>query len=171
MRREILRLLAKEALTSRKLSEMVGLSAPTVGHHLAALKKAGLVEIVGTEVETHGIVQKFYRATSQAHVVETRRLSPALKRYFMPSRIERTRGMLAALSLIRGGESKLSSEEVETATEDLARYILEAAERRRGAETGKDPEQVLNEIYKEGLSNLIKARPNIFPGLAKPLVQ
>jgi DNA-binding transcriptional ArsR family regulator len=163
MRREMLRLLAKEALTARRLATILGLSSPTVGHHLEVLKRSGFVEIVGMEAEAHGIIQKFYRATAQAYIIETRKLSPIVKRYFMPSRIERTRGMVAALSLNSGEEYKSSSRGVETASEELGRYILEAAERRQGPAAETDPETVINGMYREALENLLISRPNIFP--------
>jgi len=162
MRREILRLLARESLTPRKLSTILGLSAPTVGHHLDVLKRSGLVRIVATEAETHGIVQKFYSATAQTYIIETRRLSPSVKRYFMPARIERTRGLLAALSLNSADQYEISSELVETATEELATHIVEVSERRQGHKAEKDPERVINEIYRDALSDLISAKPNMF---------
>ncbi len=165
MRREALRLLAREALTGQRLARILGLSAPTVGHHLDSLKRAGLVEVVGTEAEAHGIVQKFYRATAQAYIIEPRRLSPIVKRYFMPARIERTRGMVAALSLNAMDGYKSSSRGVEAATEELGQYILEAAERRQGPSIETDPESLINGIYIEALWNLIRVKPKLFPPL------
>ncbi len=162
MRREILRLLARENLTPHMLSTILGLSAPTVGHHLDVLKKSGLVRIVATKAETHGIVQKFYGATAQAYIIETRRLSPSVKRYFMPARIERTRGILAALSLNSADQYEISSELVETATEELATRIVEVSESRQGRMAEKDPERVISEIYRDALSILISAKPNMF---------
>ncbi len=163
MRREILRLLAKEALTARKLSTILCLSSPTVGHHLDALSRSGFVEIVGTEAEAHGIVQKFYRATAQAYIVQTRELSPVVRRYFMPARIERTRGMVAALSLNSGPGYLSSSRAVETATEDLGEYIFQVAERRQSQSLESDPEVLVNEIYTEALRQLLSIRPKMFP--------
>ena len=163
MRRELLRLVAKEALTASKLSTLLGLSPPTVGHHLDALKASGLVEIVSKEPETHGIVQKFYRATAQACIIEARRLSPSVKRYFMPARIERTRGMIAALSIGAAEGYKSSSDSVETVTEELGGFILEAAEHRQASKTEIDPENVINGIYSEALENLVRMKPKLFP--------
>jgi DNA-binding transcriptional ArsR family regulator len=166
MRREILRLLAKQNLTPHKLSTMLGLSAPTVGHHLSALGRSGLVRIVGREPETHGIMQTFYSATAQAYIIETGKLSPAVRRYFMPARIERTRGMLAALSLHSTGGFELSSELVEETTEELAGGILESAEHHPGPRLKMDPETVINEIYSDALSNLIRKKPRTFSRLS-----
>ncbi len=166
MRREILRLLSKESLTPSKLSTMLGLSAPTVGHHLSALRRSGLVKIVGREPETHGIMQTFYSSTAQAYIIETGKLSSAVRRYFMPARIERTRGMLAALSLNATDSFELSSEMVETATEELAKFILESAEQHQGPRVRSDPETVVNQIYRNALSNLVSTRPKIFSRLS-----
>jgi len=166
MRREILRLLAKQNLTPSKLSTMLGLSAPTVGHHLSALGRSGLVRIVGREPETHGIMQTFYSATAQAYIIETGKLSPVVRRYFMPARIERTRGMLAALSLNSTDGFELSSKVVERMTEELAFFVLESAEHRPGPKVEADPEAIINKIYGEALSNLIKTKPGIFSRLS-----
>ena len=163
MRREILRLLAKEALTAGNLAVTLGLSAPTVSHHLNSLKRSGFVEIVRAEPESHGIVQKFYQSKAQAYIVETEKLSAPVKRYFMPARIERTRGILAALTLNARDGYKPSSPAVEEATRELARHILEAAERRQGPCTETDPECVINEIYAEALRSLLKSKPEILP--------
>ncbi len=165
MRREILRLLAKEALTAGSLAVTLGLSAPTVGHHLDSLKRAGLVEIVRAEPEAHGIVQKFYQGKAQAYIVEMERLSAPVRRYFMPARIEQTRGILAALTLQGRNGYKPTSPTVEMATRELAGHILDAAERRRGPCRETDPECVINEIYRDAIENLLKLKPEIFPQL------
>ncbi len=163
MRREILRLIAKEPLTARKLASTLGLSAPTVGHHLESLKRSGLAEVVKTEPESHGIIQKFYQASAQAYFIETGALSQAVKRHLMPVRIERTRGMVAGLSLNGTLGFKPSSQLVETATGELAQLILDAAELRQGPSSETDPECVINEIYVEALRNLLKSKPEILP--------
>jgi DNA-binding transcriptional ArsR family regulator len=163
MRREILRVLAKEALTARKLSTILCLSPPTVGHHLDALSRSGFVEIVGTEAEAHGIVQKFYRATAQAYIVQTRELSPVVRRYFMPARIERTRGVVAALSLNSGPGYLSSSRAVETATEDLGEYILQVAQGRQSQSLELDPEILVNEILHRGVAAALEHQTENVP--------
>jgi DNA-binding transcriptional ArsR family regulator len=171
MRREILRILAKEAVTAQRLAKIMGLSAPTVGYHLDALKRSGLVEISATEVESHGMLQKFYRSTAQAFIIEPLKLSPTVRRYFMPARIERTRGMVAALSLNAPNDYKPSSHAVEVATDELGRSVLEAAERRKGPSAEMDPECVLCGIYSEALWNLLSVKPKIFPTLDPAVLQ
>jgi DNA-binding transcriptional ArsR family regulator len=163
MRREILRLLAKKMLTGAKLSSMLGLSAPTVSHHLTALKKGGLVEIVRSEAEDHGIIQKFYRATALVYVLDLTRMSPSVKRYFMPNRIERTRAMLAAMALGSGQRIKPSTQLVEKMTEELVPFLVRAAERRNAPADDVDTEELLFDIYVEGLSGLLRSRPGLFP--------
>jgi DNA-binding transcriptional ArsR family regulator len=171
MRREILRILSKESVTAQRLAKIMGLSAPTVGYHLDALKRSGLVEIIATEVESHGMLQKFYRSTAQAFIIEPLKLSPPVKRYFMPARIERTRGMVAALSLNATNGYKPSSRDVEVATEELGHSVLEAAERRNGPSTEIDPECVINGIYSEALWNLLAVKPKILPTLDPAVIQ
>ncbi len=83
----------------------------------------------------------------------------------MPARIERTRGILAALTLKGRGGYKPSSPMVEMATRELAGHILDSAERRQGPCRETDPECVINEIYREAIENLLKVKPEIFPQL------
>ena len=64
MRREILKLLARESMTENDLAETLGLSAPSVGYHLRGLKSRGFIAMVRKEPEEHGIIQKFYHTNA-----------------------------------------------------------------------------------------------------------
>src|SRR2546425_10773923 len=105
MRREILRLLSRKALTEKELAKILGITAPSVDHHLKSLLKGNLISVVRKEAGRHGIVQKWYMADAEAFIVERDRLRPDIRRYFMPLDIERTRGAVAVRSLLRRGFS------------------------------------------------------------------
>jgi len=53
MRREILRLLSKQALTEKELSDIIGLSPPSIGHHLKTLTRGQLISEVRREAGAH----------------------------------------------------------------------------------------------------------------------
>lgn len=163
IRREILRLLAKENLAECDLATRLGLSPPTVGHHLKGLEKAGFVRVARNVAEAHGILQKFYESNAQVYIADSTKLPPHVKRRLQAGRIERTRGILAALSINNGGSYKPSSPMVERMTESLEPFLLEAAEKRQGPRNGDDPELVINEIYTHALKTLLKSRPDMFP--------
>ena len=162
IRWEILRLLARESLAECNLAMRLGLSPPTVGHHLKALEKAGLVRVVKSEAEAHGIIQKFYQSSAQIYIADLAKAPPSVKRHVLPCRIERTRGILTGLSLNNGG-LKSSTPVVERITEGLEPFLVEAAEQRQRPSNGEDPELVLHEIYRDALKALSKSRPDLFP--------
>src|SRR2546422_7875351 len=75
MRREMLRLLSRRALTEKELSKMIGLSPPSIGHHLKALTEGDLISKTRSEAGGHGIVQKWYIDNAQAFGGDRYRLS------------------------------------------------------------------------------------------------
>ncbi len=58
MRREILRLVCKTPMTQTQLAKLLGLRAPTVGHHPSMLRSNDFVSVVRQEPGSHGIVEK-----------------------------------------------------------------------------------------------------------------
>src|SRR3989442_11961203 len=142
MRREMLRLLSRRALTEKELSRLIGLSPPSIGHHLKALKEGQLISKVRSGAGEHGIIQKWYIATAQAFIVDREGLPNDVRRYFMPIDIERARGVTACLSLIRDSV-KPSTKSMETLTHQVCKAICKAAEKYRGP-FKDDPEQVIH---------------------------
>src|SRR3989442_14649437 len=141
-RREMLRLLSRRALTEKELSKIMGLSPPSIGHHLKALREGELISQVRSEAGGHGIIQKWYIANAQAFIVDRERLPNDVRRYFMPIDIERARGVTACLSLIRDSV-KPSTKSMETLTHQVCKAICKAAEKYRGP-FKDDPEQVIH---------------------------
>ena len=155
MRREILRLLSKQALTERNLSGMLDLSAPSVGFHLKSLKNAGLASVIRREAGSHGIIQKFYLASAQAIVINKEHLPPKLKRYFMPMDLERARGAMASMCLLNENSPSPSSDSMERLAHRFCCSIVKTAEKYKASAMEDDPEPIINRLYKEAFSKAI----------------
>ncbi len=168
MRREILRLLAKEALTETQLAKMLGLSAPSVDYHLKGLKKGNFVSVAGREAEGHGIIQKFYQANARAYLVEKEKMPLYIKRYFMPMDIERARGIAACLTLFKASGFKLESETMESLAESLANAISRTAQNFQYPRLGADPEPAISQLYAEALGQVLR---NEFKDLGQKILK
>jgi len=166
MRREMLRLLSRRALTEKELSRTIGLSPPSIGHHLKALKKGQLISSVRSEVGGHGIVQKWYLANAQAFIVDRERLPNDVRRYFMAMDIERARGIAACLSLL-GNDVQPSTRSMEMLTQQVCKSICKTAEKYRGP-LEQDPEKIVHQIYSTALRNTESVNSTIRP-LIRPI--
>ena len=158
MRREILRLLAGKALTENELSGILGLSPPSVGYHLRALTKRGLISVVRREPEEHGIVQKFYQTKALVHIIDFDNMPLYIRRYLMPNQLERVRGMLAGLSVDKGTRFSISSDLMEKVASSLAKIVVKAAEKYEGSPASGDPEGLINGLCRDALRELFKDR-------------
>lgn len=152
MRREILRLLSRKAYTQRELAKTLGITAPSVDHHLKTLIRSQLISVVRKRAESHGIVQKWYMADAEAFFVDRDRCRQEIRRYFMPMDIERTRGVVAALSLLRGGITP-STEYIETLTRRICSALTEESRNYSGG-MQDDPELTIHSLYVNALKNL-----------------
>ena len=149
MRREMLRLLSRRALTEKELSKIMGLSPPSIGHHLKALREEELISKVRSEAGGHGIIQKWYIANAQAFIVDRERLPNDVRRYFMPIDIERARGVTACLSLF-GETVAPSTRSMETLTHQVCKAICKTAEKYQGP-LEDDPERVMHQVFSKAL--------------------
>ena len=68
-RRQILRLLMGRPATLTQLGVKLGRHAAWIRHHVVALERAGLVELV-EERPSHGYVEKYYAAVARAYAVD-----------------------------------------------------------------------------------------------------
>lgn len=168
MRREMVRLLAQRAMTENELAEALGLSDPSVGHHLKILAQSGFIRVVRKEAERHGILQKFYEPKALAHFVDPRAMPLEVERYFMPVSLERARGIVAALSIITGEPGQVSTEELEQFTKILASAIVEAAPKYLKRWKG-DREELIIRIYRDALTRLLD-KPNMLPEKVRHLL-
>ena len=153
MRMEILRLLSKRNYTAKELSDNIGLSPPSVGHHLKALVKGELISIAREEPESHGIMQKWYQSNAQAFIVDRDALSPCVRRYLMPFDIERARGIAACVSVLKGTGIN-STGRLESLTNQVCRSISKAAHGFSGHRES-DPEQLIQRLYVDAIRSII----------------
>ncbi len=156
MRREILRLVSRETLTESRLAQILGLSPPTVAHHLKPLKSRGFISIVRREAEKHGMIRKFYQTSAATHIIDKRHLPLYVKRYFMPLDIERARGLVAGLALLDGSGVSPSSAIIEKLAVTFGDAIAETAGRYEHLSSVEDPEELINGMYFESLRHLMK---------------
>lgn len=154
MRRAILNLLRRRAMSQSELAESLGLTDGTVNYHLKLLRDAGFLRVARAETEEHGIMQKFYVPTAYLYLPDVESLPLEAARYYYPVNIERIRGVIGA-----GGQvcARLPDRDVDRLAEDLAKEIVKVAEEYMGRRVslGKGEEQV-NEIYSRALARLVR---------------
>lgn len=161
MRREILRLLSGQPMTQNELAETLGLSNTSVAHHVRLLLNIGLVTVQREEKELHGILQKFYETTFLAYFIDTRKLPLDIQRYFMPTNLERVRGILVALSATKGQVQLVPTKDLEEFARVLASTIAEVAPKFERVKA-LDREEVVERVHFEALGQLI-AKPELVP--------
>ena len=166
MRREILRLLGAKTLTGGELATILGLSPPAVTHHLQALERGKFITMIGAEAGKHGMVKKFYRANAQAFIIDKGKLPTYLRRYFIPAEIERVRGIMASLTLLKDGSFDTSAQSIERLCERYAGSILEVAQQYAERPPDDDPERLVNQLYREALRRLLESDTQISYGLS-----
>ena len=127
MRREIVRLLAEGQKTQSGLARILGLSDPSVGHHLRVLKDAGLIRMARKEAEEHGILQKYYESNAIVYVIDSSKLPKEVERYFMPISLERVRGIMTAANFLMQKTTEASESEVEDFAKVYALAILDVS--------------------------------------------
>ncbi len=69
LRQRILHALCQDALTTKQVAQQLGEKPTRLYHHVAALERAGLVQIVETR-QKRGTVEKYYRAVAQKFVID-----------------------------------------------------------------------------------------------------
>lgn len=162
MRREIVRLLAERAMTESDLADTLGLSDPSVAHHLGVLKKFGLIRLERKEVEEHGIVTKLYRSSALVMLVNDSKLPLRIRRYFMPVHTERVRGAIAALRLLGRNRAMIDSNYVDSLAKWLNDKVVEVARTYRASGEHRR-ETVLNDIYFAALREITSVAASGLP--------
>ena len=158
VRREILRQLRHEPQTQTELAEKLNLTKSSTGHHLQMLRKARLIRVARTEVESHGILQKYYEPTSNLFIEDFKRTTPKLQKYFLQFFIERLRGMLSVFQLVgktRGGPIEVTSDQLKELAQDIARQMTVVGERYEKMGTEMNRETLLITIYSEALKEVM----------------
>lgn len=154
MRRAILNLLRQKAMSESELADSLGLTDATVYYHLGLLRKIGFLTIAKTEVEGHGIMQKFYAPTAYLYLPDVAALPKEVARYYYPINTERIRGVMSAAN---GGAPKLNLEggDLDRVGEEYAKELVEVAKKYSGVEVRQgEGEPLVNRIYTEALTRL-----------------
>jgi len=158
VRREILRQLRHEPQTQTQLSRKLNITKPSMNHHLQLLRKARLVRIARTKVESHGILQRFYEPTSSLFIEDFDRTPPHLQKYFLQFHIERLRGMLSVFQLVgkkRGIAINVTSDELKELAQEIARQMVKVGKRYEKTGATMNRETLLITIYSETLNEVM----------------
>jgi DNA-binding transcriptional ArsR family regulator len=169
MRREIVRLLAEGEKTENELAGLLGLSDPSVGHHLKVLRDAKLIRVVRMEAEEHGILQKFYQSNATVYLVDSHNMRREIDRYFMPISLERVRGVMTAASLVLGREgAQFSEKDVEEFAKLFASAIVRSSTKFSKRWKGSR-EELLAALYRNALSYVLANPGSISENVRKLL--
>lgn len=159
MRRTILNLLADKSFTESQLSESLGLTDASIGHHLRILLRAKLIKIERREEESHGIMQNFYRSVALCIVVDTGKMPKSVAKYFFPINIERVRGALAAIDKSGKRLTRFTTKQLEEIAENLAQQIASEAAKLESRRSLYDREAIALEIYRKAVAKSLNHLP------------
>jgi DNA-binding transcriptional ArsR family regulator len=169
MRREMVRLLAEGEKTENELAGLLGLSNPSVGHHLKVLREGGLIRVVRKEAEEHGILQKFYESNATVYLVDSHNMQREIDRYFMPINLERARGVITAASLVlRKERTRLNEKDVEEFAKLFASAIVRSSTKFSKRWNGSR-EELLAALYRSALSYVLANRGQLSENVRKLL--
>lgn len=153
IRRQILELLAEEEMTEAEIAKKLEFSQASISHHMKALSRARLVQVVRTEAESHGILQKFYRSSARLIMVDYEKMPYSIRRYLLALYIERIRGALAAL-WPRSVGVRLTRDEVENLSDALARQVVAVAKTIEKTRHDRSREEMILQIYSSALARV-----------------
>ena len=119
---------------------------------MKTLTRGQLISEVRREAGTHGIVQKWYVSNAQAFIVDRDPLRNDIRRYFMPMDIERTRGVVACLSVLKDNGTP-STRQMENLTRQICTALVKTARDYDGP-LEDDPERTIHRLYVRALRQL-----------------
>lgn len=156
-RSEILRLLDERPMTETQLSEQLNLTPASVGYHLNLLMEAKLIEMVKTEAEEHGILQKYYSPTAALFIPEFDQIPEEAKRYFAQMQMQYLRGAISATRIHRKERSRLeaSSETVRNLSIQILKELADVGKKYEKWKTSDDGEEIILKICSEALINVM----------------
>jgi len=158
MRRLILDMLASREMTEAELAAKLKLSDASVNHHLKGLKRTGLVQVVRTEAESHGILQKFYRSAAPSIILDYEKMPYNVRRYAFVLYLERLRGALSLLRLASKVPLKLTWDDLEALTDAFAEEVVSVSRRTKSLPADGGKEELIIRIYSQALLSVSKRK-------------
>jgi DNA-binding transcriptional ArsR family regulator len=146
-------------MTQTQLADKLGLSKAALNHHLKILKRYGLVSIVKREEESHGIIQKFFAATSYLLLYDFDALPKDISSYFYSSRLEGARGVISTLSMYNDSIT-YNNQLANFIAGNLSSYLIEAAEPYIDKEIDYGDEFKIYEIYVKAIKAILNEKLN-----------
>jgi DNA-binding transcriptional ArsR family regulator len=140
VRRMILDLLATREMTEAEVAKKLEFSQASISHHVK-------------ELESHGILQKFYRATAMVVMMDYEKMPYSIRRYTLALYMERLRGAISALS-IGDRKPELTWDSVEALSDALAKEVVAVARGVRDLPPSQSREDLILEIYSSALARL-----------------
>jgi len=157
-RSEILRLLDERPMTETQLSELLNLTPASVGYHLNLLMEARLIEMVKTEAEEHGILQKYYSPIAALFIPEFDHIPEESKKYFTEMQTQYLRGVMGALHIRRkeGSRAEVSSEMMKNLSVLILKELADVGRKYEKRKTSDDREEIILKICSEALVKVTK---------------
>jgi hypothetical protein len=84
-------------MTQAGLANELGLTGPSLNHHMKILRSNKLVSIFKREIERHRIMQIFLSSVAYLFVYDLDSLPKNIARYFYPVSLERARAVVSLL--------------------------------------------------------------------------
>ena len=159
IKQESLRLLIGRPRTQSQLARELNMPPSSMSYHLRELQELEMVRIQRTEVERHGIVEKYYEATADCFVEDFRSIPKKYVKYFLRSHIERLRGALAILYILkreRGERLVISPERVEELARETAERVSFLGEEYEREGASSEGEELIIELYGKAMEDLFK---------------
>lgn len=153
IRRQILELLAEDEMTEAEVAKKLEFSQASISHHMKELRRTRLVEMVRTEAEEHGILQKFYRASARLIMIDYEKMPYSIRRYTLALYVERVRGAMAALAQGNPGVT-LTRDDVELLSDTLAKEVVSVARGLGREYAHRSREEMVLGIYSTALTRV-----------------
>lgn len=161
LRREILRKLVEKPLTQSQLAEELNESPSAIAYHLNLLSGLGLIRIQRTEIEEHGIQEKYYEPVARLFIEDYRTIPERYRKRLLQIHIERIRGVLALIKYLKGSEYKeeLSSRmKIEKIAEKIAENLTDIGYKYEREDLKLDREGLIIELYSKALEYTVNQK-------------
>jgi DNA-binding transcriptional ArsR family regulator len=115
-------------MTQAGLANELGLTGPSLNHHMKILRSNKLVTIFKREIERHRIMQIFLSSVAYLFVYDLDSLPKNIARYFYPVSLERARAVVSLLlmcnkELSSANEIEQSPDAISMISEKLSRHL------------------------------------------------